>query len=232
MKVNDQRPANFSGVPFLLVVLSFVLILLVPGLSERLLPLSLFGWLLLAASWGTSVEIEGEVLRLRYAFGRLSVNIPLPEIVEVKVVSRLERGILVREFPGMFILLASVVVLALADLLLLPEGLLEGYYFGDIALILFGLLYLSALSLPFRPSLAGILGVLLLALTALLMRLKLGFVNPAFLIIFGIVALLFVSEYYSRDYVVIATSRGKFLVMSQKPEALLSILGGGASNEA
>lgn len=225
MKVGDAKPANFSGGPLLLVGFSFLLIIGFPRLAPDWWYFSIVGWLVLAASWGTSVDVEGWTLRLRYAFGRLAINVPLSEIEDVKVVSRLERAVLIREFPGLYILITASVLFVFLDLLLLPSGLLEGYYLGDIGLIFFGLIYLAVMSLPFsRTNIALLFGVLDLLFAALLMELKMGYVDPVSVLVLGIFGLLFVAEYYRKDYVVITTQRKKYSLMSEEPEAVLRVL--------
>jgi hypothetical protein len=232
MKVEGARPANFSGVPLILSGLSFVLIIGIPRIAQDRWYLSIVGWLLLGASWGTSVEVEDGTLKLRYAFDRLTINVPLSGIEDVKVVSRLERAVLVREFPGLYLLIFGIVLFAFADLLLLPSGLLEGFYFGDIGLMFFGLLYLGVMSLPFgRIYVVGLFGVIALALAGLLMKLKTGFVTPAFIVILAVVALIFIADYYSRDYVVIKSQKGKYLIMAEKPEMALQALLRRAAND-
>ncbi|WP_367883232.1 hypothetical protein [Thermococcus peptonophilus] len=67
--------------------------------------------------------MEGWTLRLKYAFGRLAINVPpLSEIEDVKVVSRLERAVLIREFPGLYVLITASVLFVFLDLLLLPPS--------------------------------------------------------------------------------------------------------------
>lgn len=233
MKVDGATPTNFSGLPLILVGLSFALIIGLPRLASDWWYLSIVGWLFLAASWGTSVEVEGETLRLNYAFGKLTINVPLSEIEDVKVVSRLERAVLIREFPGLYVLIAGAVLFAFLDLLLLPSGLLEGYYFGDMGLIFFGLLYLVVMSLPFsRMHLAGMFGVFTIIFVTLLMRIKTGIFDPLPVLFFAIFFPLFVAEYYSKEYVVITAQRRRYCIMAEKPEPVLKTIMGGVSGEA
>ncbi|WP_048150184.1 hypothetical protein [Palaeococcus ferrophilus] len=233
MRVEGTKPANFSGLPLILLGFSFLLIIGVPRLAKDWWYISLVGWLFLAASWGTSVEVEGETLRLKYAFGKLTINVPLSEIEDVKVVSKLERAVMIREFPELYVLITASALFVFLDLLLLPSGLLEGYYFGDIGLIFFGVLYLAVMSLPFnRINIAFLFGVLDLFFATLLMKLKMGYVDPVSVLIWGVLGLLFVAEYYRKDYVVITAQRGKYPLMAQKPEVLLKSIIGGVPGEA
>ena len=235
MRIEGAKPSNFSGIPLFLLGTSFLLIIVVPRIFDRVWIISLLGWFLLAASWGTSVEVDEGALRLRYAFGKLSLDIPLDEIEELKVVSRLERGTILRETPGVGLLLLGMVLFVVLHLLYSRVSAPDYIYSGDVSILVSGLAVVFLMVTPFgRKGLAILLfGVSLIAglvLTRYLdMAKSLAFHGVFFPAVFLLVILM---EHFEGDYVVIKTPGGRYIVRIEKAENLLNALRGGGWNGA
>lgn len=204
MKVGDVKFVNFFGGFFFLVGFLFFLII---GFLRFVLDWWYFfivGWFVFVVLWGILVDVEGWILRFRYVFGRLVINVFFFEIEDVKVVSRFERVVLIREFLGLYILIIVSVLFVFFDFLFFFSGFLEGYYFGDIGLIFFGFIYFVVMFLLFsRINIVFFFGVFDLFFVVFFMELKMGYVDFVFVLVLGIFGFFFVVEYYCKDYVVI-----------------------------
>lgn len=231
MRIGSAKPMNFSGVPFAMVVVAFLLIL-VPVRVGKLWQLSIFGWLILFASWGTSVEIKEGVLVLRYFFGKFPVKIKIHEIEEINVINRLERAALVRHFPWMAGLFLTVILYAFVDFIMLPNGMLRGYYYGDVGLIVFGLAYMGAWNLPFRKGLyARLFAVFSIVLGVFLIRVKTGSFegdDVFFVSMWGFIIFLLLEQYYNMDYIIIKTAGRSYLIAveGKRDEGIRALLEG------
>lgn len=215
MRIKHARPMNFSGISSIMTAVAFFLIL-VPMRVWKLWPLTLLGWFLLFASWGTSVEVKEDVLVLRYFFGKLQVKIPLCDIDEVKVINRLERATLVGHFPWMAALFLTVILYAFVNFIMLPSDMLRGYYYGYMGLFVLGMAYLGAWALPFRKGLyIRLFAVFLIVFGVFLIRIKTGDFEDydGFLMFtWGFIVFLGLEEYYNTDYVLIKSAGKSYLI--------------------
>ncbi len=217
MKLENVTPMNFSGIPFVFGVIAFSLIVLLPRvMSEAYWPLWILGWLILFASWGTGAEIEGDSIVLKYAFGVLKIKIPFNEIEEIAVLSRLQKGTIAKYFKWEIFLFMSFIVYAIFDLITLPRGLLKGYYFGDIGLIVWGLFYISAFTTPFsKKKIVELLVCILVPLEALALYLKTGSITGDDIFVLmstAIILLIAIPWFYERDYIMIRTKKAVYLL--------------------
>jgi len=218
MKLEGVRPSNFSGIPLLIAILSFVLILGAMELSYWWM--WTVGWILIFASWGVSAKIENKTLILKYAFGLLPIKLKGEDIEEVLVLNRLEKGVLLRHFPGIGITYMGVLVYALYRYFALPENLLPGYYVGVFALIVFSSSILISMAVPLGKTSHKLLVTAAISIAgASLLWIKSHEVElvptiPFFLIV---MALWIVYDMDTEDYIVLKTKKGKYLLTSNAP---------------
>lgn len=229
MKLRDVRPMNFSGIPFVLVVISFTIIIVLPRVTpENYWPFWIFGWIVLFASWGTGAEVEKDFIVLKYVFGKLKIKIPFSEIEEITTINKLQKGTIAKYFKWEIILFMILVAYALFDLIILPHGLLKGYYFGDIGLIVFGLFYISAFTIPFsKKKIIGIFTYSFVLLAVLMLYLKIGSITADDVLMFIIMAFILtvtIWEVYSVEYVVIRTPRRLYLITAENTEEFIKAL--------
>ena len=224
MKVNGAIP-GVSRLQFVLLLAGFALFL-IGSLLERFSWVSLIGWLFLAMSWGTSVEIDGKKLRLCYLFGKKAVEVPIEKVWEVKAINRLTLSSLAREFPDFFLLVLSVACFSLFVVLTHPSRDYSGY----TALFLVSASYLLLLSVPFGWDEIGMLAFAIpLILSILLWLIVPGAVDPMMVFIGEIGVFFTYASYYSRDYVVLKTTGETYLIAlnSEVPvDVFLRTLGG------
>ncbi|MCO6041747.1 hypothetical protein [Thermococcus alcaliphilus] len=218
MKLEGVRPSNFSGIPLLIAILSFVLILGAMELSYWWM--WTVGWILIFASWGVSAKIENKTLILKYAFGLLPIKLKGEDIEEVLVLNRLEKGVLLRHFPGIGMAYMGVLVYALYRYFALPENLLPGYYVGVVALIVFSSSILISIAVPLGKTSHKLLITAAISIAgASLLWIKSSEVEliptiPFFLIV---MALWIVYDMDTEDYIVLKTKKGKYLLTSNAP---------------
>lgn len=232
MKISEARPLSLSGIPFLMVVLAVCLILILPRYSEYW-QVSILGWPLIFASWGTSVEVQNDEVILRYAFGKLPVRIKRDEIEEVKILSRLDRATVLRHFPWMGLLLISIIACGLIDFLRLPPEMLEKFGLWDAGLVAGALSYLILLAFPFGKKwhVAIPLAALMIVVIPLILGGKALLVEGAFMVFLWMVVLLtFFIGYYSQEYVLLKSSKGKYLIAIEgklrENRSILAMFGG------
>ncbi len=229
MKLENVRPMNFSGIPFVLVVVAFFLIIILPRvISGEYWPLWILGWVILFASWGTGAEIEGDLIVLKYVFGKLKIRISLSEIEEITTLNKLQKGTIARYFKWEILLLVIFIAYALFDLIILPRGLLRGYYFGDIGIIVFGLFYISVFAVPFSKKwIIVIFTYSLIPLAIFMLYLKTGNItaddvcvpiSTAFLLTIAL------WEAYSVEYVVIRTPKKLYLLTTKSADEIIKAL--------
>ncbi|WP_457754131.1 hypothetical protein [Thermococcus sp.] len=229
MNLENVRPMNFSGIPFVLVVVSFVLLIVLPRVLSRVQGIFfVIGVLCLMASWGTGVEIKGDSIVLKYVFGILKIRIPFSEIEEIAALSKLQKGIIARYFKWEIVLLAMVVVYAFFDLMSLPYGLLKGYYLGDIGLILFGLFYVFAFTVPFfKKRIIQVFAYSLVPFAGLVLYLKTGSITADDVTMLGIMAFvltMIIWDVYNAEYIVIRTPRRLYLLTTRSADELVKSL--------
>ncbi|AHF81183.1 hypothetical protein [Thermococcus paralvinellae] len=231
MKLENVRPMNFSGIPFALVVVAFSLIVILPKavtMPERYWPLWILGWVILFASWGTGAEIEGDSIVLKYVFGKLKIRIPFSEIEEITTLNKLQKGTIAKYFKWEIFLFTIFVIYALFDLIILPRGLLRGYYFGDIGLIIFGLFYISVFTVPFSKKwIIVIFTYSLIPLEVFILHLKTGNITADD--VFVLISTAFVLtvalwEAYSVEYVVIRTPKKLYLLTTKSADEIIKAL--------
>ncbi len=220
MKLENVRPMNFSGIPFALVVIAFPLIIILPrAMSEVWWPLWILGWLILSASWGTGVGIDGSLIVLKYVFGKLKIRIPFGEIEEITALSKL----LARYFKWEIALFVICIIYAFFDLITMPRELLKGYYFGDIGLIIFGLFYIFAFILPFsRRILVGILAYLFIL--PILLYQKTGNITGDDISMFMVLAAILgfaILDIYGKDYILIRTKKDVYLLTCRSADNVI-----------
>ncbi len=218
MRVSGAVPMNFSGAQFFLLCLGISLILFVPIISGHLW-VSLVGWFFLAASWGTSVEVDGDILRLKYFFGRLYSEVKMGDVGEVKVLTRLENGIVAREFPGMPILLLAVIVGTFVGFVFSPSA---RDYGSPSWFVLFatGFVYIASMILPFKRE-TQVFSLLVFVPIAgfILDWLEPGFVDSFSIFIATLMSLILLVEYYRKDYVLLKTFKRSYLVAVDEKRA-------------
>ncbi|ASJ15451.1 hypothetical protein A3L10_10055 [Thermococcus radiotolerans] len=211
MRIKGAVPMNFSGFQLFLAAVGSALILFVPILLGYVW-ISLLGWFFLAASWGTSVEVEGERLKFRYFFGKLCSEVRVAEIRELKTVNRLENAVMAREFPGMFILIVSVIIFAFVEILtppLVAEYGLNSWFVLEAT----GLVYLGFMVLPFKRETQAFSLVLLPPVLGFLVnRVKPGSIDEFSIFMATFMAFLLLVGYYRTDYIVLKTSRRSYLI--------------------
>ena len=187
---------------------------------------SLPGWLFLAMSWGTSVETDGNKLRLHYLFGRRAIEIPVEEVVELKAVNRLTLSSLAREFPGFFLLILSVACFSL--LVLLTHSTRD--YSGYTALFLVSASYLLLLLLPLKREELGMLAFAVPITLGIFLWLIVPEATDPMMVLASEIAVFFVyASQYSREYIVLKTAREKYMVAldrSVSVDTILRTLGG------
>ncbi|AEK73004.1 hypothetical protein GQS_05515 [Thermococcus sp. 4557] len=228
MRLRGATPMNTSGPQLLLLALGFVFFVVAPLVFET--PwVVIAGWLFLAMSWGTSAEIEDGVLRLRYLFGRMSREIHLDEIDEVKVIRRLRATSLAGEFPMFFLLVFSTACFSILVVLTHPSRDYTGY----TVLFLVSFVYLLLLLLPFENESIGMALLVLPMILGFLLWLAVPAAVDFAMVVAVEIALVFTYlNHYVKDYVVLGTSRGKCLIAFDDQttmEVFLKALGGSSS---
>ncbi|ASJ03895.1 hypothetical protein [Thermococcus barossii] len=225
MKVEGAVPCNISGFQLLLAAAGSVIIVSVP-LFRNHTWISLLGWFLLAASWGKSVETEGEKLKLSYFFGKLSCEIRIEDIEELKVFNRLEGAVIAKEFPVMLAFVVFVMVFALGEILLYPLAQEYGFN-GWFVLMSTGFVYLAILLLPFsKEHWAFPLVLFPPALAFMLNLLRPGSVDAFSIFTATMLSFLLLVGYYRKDYVLIKTSKRSYLLAVENRKMLFDVLEG------
>ncbi|EHR78302.1 hypothetical protein OCC_11719 [Thermococcus litoralis DSM 5473] len=217
MKLEGVRPSNFSGIPLMIAILSLVLILGAMELSYWWM--WTVGWIFIFASWGLSAKIENKTLILKYAFGLLPIKLKGEDIEEVLVLNRLEKGVLLRHFPGIGIAYMGVLVYALYRYFALPENLLPGYYVGVVALIVFSSSILISMAVPLGKTSHKLLITAAISIAgASLLWIKSHEVELIpMIVILAMIALWTVYDIDTEDYIVLKTKKGKYLLTSNAP---------------
>ncbi|WP_297467330.1 hypothetical protein [Thermococcus sp.] len=208
-----------------LLLIGFTFFLIGP-LFKGLPWVSLLGWLFLAMSWGTSVEADEKGFRFHYLFGKRSIEVPVEEVVELKVINRLTLSSLAREFPSFFLLVLGVACFSLLVLLTHPTRNYSGY----TALFLVSASYLLLLLLPFEMEELGMLAFAVPIALGLFLWIIAPEATDQMMVLAGEVAVFFTyASHYSRDYIVLKTVRGKYMVAFERSvpvDAFLRTLGG------
>ncbi|NJE30421.1 hypothetical protein E3E38_05065 [Thermococcus sp. 18S1] len=228
VRLRGATPMNTSGPQLLLLALGFVFFVVAPLVLDT--PwVVIAGWLFLAMSWGTSAEIEDGVLRLRYLFGRMSREIHLDEIDEVKVIRRLRATSLAGEFPLFFLLVFSTACFSILVVLTHPSRDYTGY----TVLFLVSFVYLLLLLLPFENESIGMALLVLPMILGFLLWLAVPAAVDFAMVVAVEIALVFTYlNHYVKHYVVLGTSRGKCLIAFDDQttmEVFLKALGGSSS---
>ncbi|ADT84797.1 hypothetical protein [Thermococcus barophilus] len=229
MKLESVRPMNFSGIPFVLVVVSFVLLIVLPRLVSHVQGIFfVIGVFCLMASWGTGAEVEGNSIVLKYVFGKLKIRIPFDDIEEITTLNRLQKGAIAGYFKWEILLFIVFIAYALFDLITLPRGLLKGYYFGDIGLIVFGLFYIFAFVIPFsRKVFVAILAYSFVPVAIFLLYQKTGSItgDDIFMFIALVMVLGFaILDIYGKDYVLIRTKKNTYLLTCRSADEIVKAL--------
>lgn len=217
MKLEGVRPSNFGGIPSLIAILSFVLIL--GGMEFSSWWMWIAGWILIFASWGVSAKIENKTLILKYAFGLLPIKLKGEEIEEILVLNRLERGVLLMYFPRIGIVYIGTLIYALYRYLTFPKSLLPGYYMGVIGFIVFSSSILISMAVPLGKTAHKLLVTSAISIAgAFLLWIKSYEVELVPMIPFLIVlSLWIVYDIDTEDYIVLRTRKGKYLLTSNAP---------------
>ncbi|USG99956.1 hypothetical protein K1720_00240 [Thermococcus argininiproducens] len=219
MRLEGIKPSNFSGPALLLVVLAFMIFIL--GTLDFLQLKFITGaWVLIFASWGISVELEGKTLILKYAFGLLKIKIKWEDIEEILILNKLDRGIFIKYFPEIGILYAGLLIYALYSFFAFPRDLLLGYYMGSIGVIVFSLAILISWSIPFRKSYyrwAGLLFCFSLGIVLIWLKIR-SFESMPLFIVWILLASFATLETDSTDYIVLKTRKGRYLLTSNAPK--------------
>jgi len=217
MKLEGVRPSNFGGIPSLIGILSFVFIL--GGMEFSSWWMWIIGWVLIFASWGISAKIEDKTLILKYAFGVLPIKLKAEDIEEILVLNRLERGALLRHFPGIGVAYMGVLIYALYRYLTFPDNLLPGYYFGALGLIVISSSILISLAIPLGKTRHKLLtAVFIFIASAFLLWFKVRAVELIpMVVVLVMITLWTVYDIDTQDYIVLKTRKGKYLLTSNAP---------------
>ena len=218
MKLEGIRPSNFGGVPSLIGILAFVF--MIGGIELFSWWMWIIGWVLIFASWGISAEIKNDTLILRYVFGLLPIKLKAEDIEEILVLNRLEKGVLLRYFPGIGATYIGVLIYVLYRYFTFPDNLLPGYYFGALGIIVISSSMLISLAIPLGKTRHKLLtAVLVFIVSAFLLWFK---VRAAELIpmvvVLVMIALWMVYEIDIQEYIVLKTRKGKYLLISNAPK--------------
>jgi len=217
MKLEGIRPSNFGGVPLLIAILAFVF--MIEGIELFSWWMWIIGWVLIFASWGISAEIKNDTLILRYVFGLLPIKLKAEDIEEILVLNRLEKGVLLRYFPGIGVAYMGVLIYALYRYLTFPDNLLPGYYFGALGLIVISSSILISLATSLGKTRHKLLtAVVVFIASAFLLWLKVRAVELIpMVVVLVMITLWTVYDIDTQDYIVLKTRKGRYLLTSNAP---------------
>ncbi|USS41527.1 hypothetical protein NF865_05015 [Thermococcus aggregans] len=217
MKLKGIRPSNFGGVPLLIAILAFVF--MIGGMELLSWRMWIIAWVLIFASWGVSAEIKNGTLILRYGFGLLPIKLKAEDIEEVLVLNRLEKGVLLRYFPGIGATYMGMLIYVLYRYFTFPDNLLPGYYFGALGMIVISSSVLISLAIPPGKTRHKLLTAgFIFIVSALLLGFKVRAVDSIpIVVVLGMIALWTVYDMDIQDYIVLKTRKGKYLLTSNAP---------------
>ncbi|ACS90592.1 MULTISPECIES: hypothetical protein [Thermococcus] len=217
MKLKGIRPSNFGGVPLLIVILAFVF--MIGGTELLSWWMLIIGWVLIFASGGISAEIKNDTLILRYGFGLLPIKLKAEDIEEVLVLNRLEKGVLLRYFPGIGAAYMGMLIYVLCRYFTFPGNLLPGYYFGALGMIVISSSVLISLAIPPGKTRHKLLTAgFIFVVSAFLLGFKVRAVDLIpIVVVLGMIALWTVYDMDIQDYIVLKTRKGKYLLTSNAP---------------
>ncbi|NJD98992.1 hypothetical protein E3E26_04220 [Thermococcus sp. LS1] len=228
MEVKGARMIPFSGLPFLFSAMG-VLMLILAGYLEGLIGYNpgIIPIILFLLSSGTSVEVRNNELLLHYGFGKLAVRIGLEDIRELTLLNRLERGVIMRYFKGEAFIVLILLVCAIFDMVLMKGEGIGWEVYGDVLAMIFLTPYFLLLMLPFRSRwITYSVGFICAGLALIL---PMMFHDAAYLFwgpFWTAVVIFMLREFYSKDYVLLKTEKGMYLIATDDGSASLSTIRG------
>lgn len=177
---------------------------------------------LLVFSQGFGVEIQEDQLVLLYGFGVLKQRLALDSIDELSLLSRLERGAILKHFKAYTFTWLVIALWLLFDFFVLKgAGNLIRLYMDVFIILTFTLFFLS-LSIPRNKK--GILWWIVLASSIFMFVYPYHTwgskaLFPAF--IFLLLAIFIVRGFQNSDFILVTVGGKSYLLSSEKPELAL-----------
>ena len=226
MRLSRTAPFPVRGIPLVLFVLS-IFGITVGTYLYRIIPIP---WetifvLLLLLSQGFGVEIKDDHLVLLYGFGILKQRVLIDTIEELSLLSRLERGTILKHFKPYTFTWLAIVLWLLFDLFVLKGAGNPIRLYMDLFVIMTFMLFFLSLSVPRNKK--GILKWIVLASSIFMFVYPYQewgskALFPAF--IFALLAIFVVRGFQNSDFILVIADEKSYLLSSEKPELALKLM--------